>query len=213
MSVFGVPVKQPFQRLRASDWNSVVYALDYLYLMDAQLFSDLTSGDFTPYFDQLYTAGSAFFGNEIYVDGYKVLHDNDPIFIAQFLQNAVNQIYNLISVYFINIQNTEAQVQQTVSKIKAYVSPSALNSYVLPVLQQAQPLSPTPISIKRAVLYVTQDTAYVVYIGGPTGQHFPIFPGQSFSIDICDASQVYLRSENYSYVRVLLEQTSQPTCN
>jgi hypothetical protein len=61
MSVFGVPLKQPFQRLRASDWNSVVYALDYLYLMDAQLFSDLTSGDFTPYFDQLYTADSAFF--------------------------------------------------------------------------------------------------------------------------------------------------------
>ena len=122
--------------------------------MDAQLFSDLTSGDFTPYFNQLYTADSAFFGNEIYVDGYKVLHDNDPIFIAQFLQNAVNQLYNLISVYLINIQNTEAQVQQTLSTIKAYVSPSALNSYVLPVLQQAQPLSPTSISIKRAVLYV-----------------------------------------------------------
>ena len=213
MSVFGVPYKQPFQRLRASDWNSVVDALNYLYMMDAQLFHDLTSGDFTPYFDQLYTADSAFFGNEIYVNGYKVLHDNDPIFIAQFLQNAVNQLYSLISVYLINIQNTEAQVQQTLSKIRAYVSPSALSSYVLPVLQQAQPLSPTSISIKRAVLYVTQDTAYVVYIGGPSRQDFPIFPGQSFSIDICDASLVYLRSENYSYVRVLLEQTSQPTCN
>jgi len=84
---------------------------------------------------------------------------------------------------------------------------------VLPVLQEAQPLSSTPVYIKRAVLYVTQDTAYVVYVGGPSGQHFPIFPGQTFSIDICDASQIYLRSENYSYVRVLLEQTSQPTCN
>ena len=213
MSVFGVPLKQPFQRLRASDWNSVVYALDYLYLMDVELFNDLTSGNFSPYFDQLYTADSAFFGNEIYVNGYKVLHDNDPIFISQFLQDAVNQLYDLISVYLINIQNMEAQIQQLLSAIKAYVSPSALISYVLPVLQEAQPLSPTPISIKRAVLYVTQDTAYVVYIGGPTGQHFPIFPGQSFTIDICDASLVYLRSENYSYVRVLLEQTSQPTCN
>jgi len=213
MSVFGVPLKQPFQRLRASDWNSVVYALDYLYLMDVELFNDLTSGSFSPYFDQLYTADSAFFGNEIYVNGYKVLHDNDPIFISQFLQDAVNQLYDLISVYLINIQNMEAQIQQLLSAIKAYVSPSALISYVLPVLQEAQPLSPTPISIKRAVLYVTQDTAYVVYIGGPTGQHFPIFPGQSFTIDICDASLVYLRSENYSYVRVLLEQTSQPTCN
>ena len=213
MSVFGVPVKQPFQRLRASDWNSVVDALNYLYMMDAQLFSDLTSGDFTPYFNELYTAGSAFFGNEVYVDGYKVLHDNDPIFISQFLQDAVNQLYNLISVYLINIQNTEAQLEQTLSKIKAYVSPSALNSYVLPILQEAQPLSPTPVYIKRAVIYVTQDTTYVVYIGGPSGQHFPVFPGQSISIDICDASQVYLRSENYSYVRVLLEQTSQPTCN
>ena len=82
MSIFGVPLKQPFQRLRASDWNAVVTALDYLYLMDAQLFYDLTSGTFTPYFDQLYTADSAFFGNEIYAKGYKVLHDMDPIFIA-----------------------------------------------------------------------------------------------------------------------------------
>jgi hypothetical protein len=221
MSVFGVPFKQPFQVLRSSDWNALVSAVDYVYMMNYYLSetvqSDLTSGQFTPYFDELYTAGSAFFGNEIYVEGYKVLHDLDPIYIAQFLQGAINQIYNYISVYLINIQNTiqntVQQVQQTVQQIKLYVSPTALMSIVVPVLSTATTLVSTSTPIKRALLYVTQDTAYVVYVGGPGGQHFPIFPGTQIEIDVCDAIQIYLRSENYSYVRALLELTSSSTCN
>jgi len=213
MSVFGVPFKQPFQVLRSSDWNALVSAVDYVYMMNYYLQSDLTSGQFTPYFDELYTAGSAFFGDEIYVEGYKVLHDMDPIYIAQFLQGAVNQIYNYISVYLINIQNTVQQVQQTVQNIKLYVSPTALMSIVVPVLSTATPLVSSSTPIKRALLYVTQDTAYVVYVGGPSGQHFPVFPGSQIEIDVCDAIQIYLRSENYSYVRALLELTSSSTCN
>jgi len=203
--------------LRSSDWNALVSAVDYVYMMNYYLNetvqSDLTSGQFTPYFDELYTAGSAFFGNEIYVEGYKVLHDLDPIYIAQFLQDAVNQIYNYISVYLINIQNTVQQVQQTVQNIKLYVSPTALMSIVVPVLSTATTLVSSSTSIKRALLYVTQDTAYVVYVGGASGQHFPIFPGTQIEIDVCDAIQIYLRSENYSYVRALLELTSSSTCN
>jgi len=217
MSVFGVPFKQPFQVLRSSDWNALVSAVDYVYMMNYYLSetiqSDLTSGQFTPYFDELYTAGSAFFGNEIYVEGYKVLHDLDPIYIAQFLQGAVNQIYNYISVYLINIQNTVQQVQQTVQNIKLYVSPTALMSIVVPVLSTATTLVSSSTPIKRALLYVTQDTAYVVYVGGASGQHFPVFPGTQIEIDVCDAIQIYLRSENYSYVRALLELTSSSTCN
>ena len=217
MSVFGVPFKQPFQVLRSSDWNALVSAVDYVYMMNYYLNetvqSELTSGQFTPYFDELYTAGSAFFGNEIYVEGYKVLHDLDPIYIAQFLQDAVNQIYNYISVYLINIQNTVQQVQQTVQNIKLYVSPTALMSIVVPVLSTATTLVSSSTPIKRALLYVTQDTAYVVYVGGASGQHFPIFPGTQIEIDVCDAIQIYLRSENYSYVRALLELTNSSTCN
>jgi hypothetical protein len=231
MSVFGVPFKQPFQVLRSSDWNALVSAVDYVYMMNYYLSetvqSELTSGQFTPYFDELYTAGSAFFGNEIYVEGYKVLHDLDPIYIAQFLQGAINQIYNYISVYLINIQNTVQQVQGTVQQlqntvqqvqttvqnIKLYVSPTALMSIVVPVLSTATTLVSTSTPIKRALLYVTQDTAYVVYVGGASGQHFPIFPGTQIEIDVCDAIQIYLRSENYSYVRALLELTSSSTCN
>ena len=217
MSVFGVPFKQPFQVLRSSDWNALVSAVDYVYMMNYYLSetiqSDLTSGQFTPYFDELYTAGSAFFGNEIYVEGYKVLHDLDPIYIAQFLQGAVNQIYNYISVYLINIQNTVQQVQQTVQNIKLYVSPTALMSIVVPVLSTATTLVSSSTPIKRALLYVTQDTAYVVYVGGASGQHFPVFPGTQIEIDVCDAIQIYLRSENYSYVRALLELTNSSTCN
>ena len=217
MSVFGVPFKQPFQVLRSSDWNALVSAVDYVYMMNYYLNetvqSDLTSGQFTPYFDELYTAGSAFFGNEIYVEGYKVLHDLDPIYIAQFLQDAVNQIYNYISVYLINIQNTVQQVQQTVQNIKLYVSPTALMSIVVPVLSTATSLVSSSTPIKRALLYVTQDTAYVVYVGGASGQHCPIFPGTQIEIDVCDAIQIYLRSENYSYVRALLELTNSSTCN
>jgi hypothetical protein len=183
------------------------------YYLNETVQSNLTSGQFTPYFDELYTAGSAFFGNEIYVEGYKVLHDLDPIFIAQFLQGAINQIYNYISVYLINIQNTVQQVQQTVQKIKLYVSPTALMSIVVPVLSTATSLVSTSTPIKRALLYVTQDTAYVVYVGGPGGQHFPVFPGTQIEIDVCDAIQIYLRSENYSYVRALLELTNSSTCN
>jgi len=217
MSVFGVPFKQPFQVLRSSDWNALVSAVDYVYMMNYYLSetvqSDLTSGQFTPYFDELYTAGSAFFGNEIYVEGYKVLHDLDPIYIAQFLQGAINQIYNYISVYLINIQNTVQQVQSTVQNIKLYVSPTALMSIVIPVLSTATTLVSSSTPIKRALLYVTQDTAYVVYVGGASGQHFPIFPGTQIEIDVCDAIQIYLRSENYSYVRALLELTNSSTCN
>jgi hypothetical protein len=213
MSVFGVPFKQPFQRLRASDWNAVVTALDYLYMIDSQLFYDLTSGTFTPYFDELYTASSAFFGNEIYVEGYKVLHDLDPIYIASFLQGAVNQIYNYISVYLINIQNTVQQIQSTVQNIKLYASPTALQSFVLAVTTTPTTLVSSSTPIKRALLFVTNDTTYVVYVGGASGQHFPIPPGTQIEIDVCDAIQIYLRSENYSYVRALLELTSQSTCN
>jgi len=213
MSVFGVPFKQPFQVLRSSDWNALVSAVDQLYTMNYYTNIILTNGQFTPYFDELYTAGSAFFGNEIYVEGYKVLHDLDPIYIAQFLQGAINQIYNYISVYLINIQNTVQQVQQTVQKIKLYVSPTALMSIVVPVLSTATSLVSTSTPIKRALLYVTQDTTYVVYVGGASGQHFPIFPGTQIEIDVCDAIQIYLRSENYSYVRALLELTNSSTCN
>jgi len=213
MSVFGVPFKQPFQVLRSSDWNALVSAVDQVYTLNFYTNIILTNGQFTPYFDELYTAGSAFFGDEIYVEGYKVLHDLDPIFIAQFLQGAINQIYNYISVYLINIQNTVQQVQQTVQNIKLYVSPTALMSIVVPVLSTATTLVSSSTPIKRALLYVTQDTAYVVYVGGASGQHFPIFPGTQIEIDVCDAIQIYLRSENYSYVRALLELTNSSTCN
>jgi len=213
MSVFGVPFKQPFQRLRASDWNAVVMALDYLYMINSQLFHGLTTGTFTPFFESLYIADGAWFGSEIYVQGYKVLHDMDPIYIASFLRGALDQIYNYISVYLINIQNTVQQIQSTVQKIKLYASPTALQSFVLPVTTTPTTLVSSSTPIKRALLFVTTDTTYVVYIGGASGQHFPIPPGGQIEVDVCDAIQIYLRSENYSYVRVLLELTSQSTCN
>jgi hypothetical protein len=213
MSVFGVPLKQPFQVLRSSDWNALVSAVDQIYMMNFYTQTGLFSGQLSPYFESLYTADGAFFGSEIYVEGYKVLHDLDPIYIAQFLQGAVNQIYNYISVYLINIQNTVQQIQSTVQKIKLYASPTALQSFVLAVTTTPTTLVSSSTPIKRALLFVTNDTTYVVYIGGASGQHFPIPPGTQIEIDVCDAIQIYLRSENYSYVRALLELTSQSTCN
>jgi len=213
MSVFGVPLKQPFQVLRSSDWNALVSAVDQLYMMNFYTQTGLFSGQLSPYFESLYTADGAFFGSEIYVEGYKVLHDLDPIYIAQFLQGAVNQIYNYISVYLINIQNTVQQIQSTVQKIKLYASPTALQSFVLAVTTTPTTLVSSSTPIKRALLFVTNDTTYVVYIGGASGQHFPIPPGTQIEVDVCDAVQIYLRSENYSYVRALLELTSQSTCN
>jgi hypothetical protein len=213
MSVFGVPFKQPFQVLRSSDWNALVSAVDQLYMLNFYTQVGLFSGQLSPYFESLYTADGAFFGSEIYVEGYKVLHDLDPIYIAQFLQGAVNQIYNYISVYLINIQNTVQQIQSTVQKIKLYASPTALQSFVLAVTTTPTTLVSSSTPIKRALLFVTNDTAYVVYIGGASGQHFPIPPGTQIEVDVCDAVQIYLRSQNYSYVRALLELTSQSTCN
>ena len=213
MSIFGVPLKQPFQVLRSSDWNALVSAVDQLYMLNFYTQVGLFSGQLSPYFESLYTADGAFFGSEIYVEGYKVLHDLDPIYIAQFLQDAVNQIYNYISVYLINIQNTVQQIQSTVQMIKLYASPTALQSFVLAVTTTPTTLVSSSTPIKRALLFVTNDTAYVVYIGGASGQHFPIPPGTQIEIDVCDAIQIYLRSENYSYVRALLELTSQSTCN
>jgi len=213
MSIFGVPLKQPFQVLRSSDWNALVSAVDQLYMLNFYTQVGLFSGQLSPYFESLYTADGAFFGSEIYVEGYKVLHDLDPIYIAQFLQGAVNQIYNYISVYLINIQNTVQQIQSTVQTIKLYASPTALQSFVLAVTTTPTTLVSSSTPIKRALLFVTNDTAYVVYIGGASGQHFPIPPGTQIEVDVCDAIQIYLRSENYSYVRALLELTSQSTCN
>jgi hypothetical protein len=213
MSIFGVPLKQPFQVLRSSDWNALVSAVDQLYMLNFYTQVGLFSGQLSPYFESLYTADGAFFGSEIYVEGYKVLHDLDPIYIAQFLQGAVNQIYNYISVYLINIQNTVQQIQSTVQMIKLYASPTALQSFVLAVTTTPTTLVSSSTPIKRALLFVTNDTAYVVYIGGASGQHFPIPPGTQIEVDVCDAIQIYLRSENYSYVRALLELTSQSTCN
>ena len=213
MSIFGVSLKQPFQVLRSSDWNALVSAVDQLYMLNFYTQVGLFSGQLSPYFESLYTADGAFFGSEIYVEGYKVLHDLDPIYIAQFLQGAVNQIYNYISVYLINIQNTVQQIQSTVQMIKLYASPTALQSFVLAVTTTPTTLVSSSTPIKRALLFVTNDTAYVVYIGGASGQHFPIPPGTQIEVDVCDAIQIYLRSENYSYVRALLELTSQSTCN
>jgi len=213
MSVFGVPLKQPFQVLRSSDWNALVSAVDQLYMLNFYTQIGLFSGQLSPYFESLYTADGAFFGSEIYVEGYKVLHDLDPIYIAQFLQGAVNQIYNYISVYLINIQNTVQQIQSTVQKIKLYASPTALQSFVLAVTTTPTTLTSSSTPIKRALLFVTNDTTYVVYVGGASGQHFPIPPGTQIEVDVCDAVQIYLRSQNYSYVRALLELTSSSTCN
>jgi len=190
MSVFGVPLKQPFQVLRSSDWNALVSAVDQLYMLNFYTQTGLFSGQLSPYFESLYTADGAFFGSEIYVEGYKVLHDLDPIYIAQFLQGAVNQIYNYISVYLINIQNTVQQIQSTVQKIKLYASPTALQSFVLAVTTTPTTLVSSSTPIKRALLFVTNDTAYVVYIGGASGQHFPISPGTQIEIDVCDAVQL-----------------------
>lgn len=219
MSFAGVPLKQPFQVLRSSDWNLLVQAVDQVYLMALLNNQYMFQGVMSPYFASLTVADGAQFGGEIYVEGYKVLHDLDPLYIASFLSDALNQIYNYISVYLIElsnqvqqVQSTLQQVQSTVNNINVYVSPSALESFVLPVLSSATPLVSSSTPIKRAYLYVTNDTAYVVYVGGPSGQHFPIFPGTQLTIDVCDAIQIYLRSENYSYVRVLLELTKQSTC-
>jgi len=213
MSVFGVPFKQPFQVLRSSDWNALVSAVDQLYMMNFYTQLGLFSGQLSPIFKSLETVDGAYFGDEIYVNGYKVLHDMDPIYIAQFLQGAVNQIYNYISVYLINIQNTVQQIQSTVQKIKLYASPSALQSFVLAVTTTPTPLVSSSTPIRRARLFVTNDTTYVVYVGGADKQEFPIPPGTQIEVDVCDAIQIYLRSQNYSYVRVLLELTSQSTCN
>ena len=162
MSIFGVPLKQPFQVLRSSDWNALVSAVDQLYMLNFYTQVGLFSGQLSPYFESLYTADGAFFGSEIYVEGYKVLHDLDPIYIAQFLQGAVNQIYNYISVYLINIQNTVQQIQSTVQNIKLYASPTALQSFVLPVTTTPTTLVSSSTPIKRALLFVTNDTTYVV---------------------------------------------------
>jgi len=99
-----------------------------------------------------------------------------------------------------------------VSQIKLYATPSAVSSFVLPVTSTPTPLVPSSTPIKRAFLFVTQDTPYVVYVGGVAGQHFPIAPGTSMSFDVCDAYLLWLRSQNYSYVRVLLEQLSGAVC-
>ena len=113
----------------------------------------------------------------------------------------------------INIQNTVQQIQSTVQKIKLYASPSALQSFVLAVTTTPTPLVSSSTPIRRARLFVTNDTTYVVYVGGADKQEFPIPPGTQIEVDVCDAIQIYLRSQNYSYVRVLLELTSQSTCN
>lgn len=219
MSFLGVPYKQPAQPLRASDWNLLVQAVDTVYAMSFYQLQTLFGGISTIYVSGIVDLDGAYFGDEIYVKGLKVLHDQDPIYIASFLSQAQSQLYSFISAYLIQLDQDIRNVYQqltslstTVSQIKLYATPNALASFVLPVLSTASPLTSSSTPIKRAILFVTTDTPYVVYVGGSTGQHFPIPPGGSLTLDVCDAYIIWLRSQNYSYVRVLLEQLPAPVC-
>jgi hypothetical protein len=219
MSFLGVPYKQPAQPLRASDWNLLVQAVDTVYAIAFYQVSVIFGGISNIYVSGIVDVDGAYFGDEIYVKGLKVLHDQDPIYISAFLTQAQQQLYQLVSVY---LQQVDADIQSvysqlislsgTVSQIKLYATPSAVSSFVLPVTSTPTPLVPSSTPIKRAFLFVTQDTPYVVYVGGVAGQHFPIAPGTSMSFDVCDAYLLWLRSQNYSYVRVLLEQLSGAVC-
>jgi len=213
MSSFGIPKKAPFQRLRADEWNAVVDALDKLNSMINDLQNDLTSGNFTPYFYSVKTANGAQFGDEIYVKGLKVLHDQDPIYISKFLDDAVSQIQNLITNYLANIQNATNSLSQILSKINAYLSPTGITSLSLSVSTNPQPLVSNSTPIKRAIIYVTNDSQSPVYIGDANNQLFPIQPGQMITIEVCDASKIYLKSDSTATVKVLLELTSQSTCS
>jgi hypothetical protein len=219
MSFLGVPYKQPAQPLRASDWNLLVQAVDTVYALAFYQVSVLFGGISDIYVSGLVGLEGAYFGDEIYVKGLKVLHDQDPIYISSFLSDAQQQLYQLVSVY---LQQVDKDIQSiysqlvsladTVSQIKLYATPSAVSSFVLTVKSTPTPLTSSSTPIKRAYLYVTQDTQYVVYVGNASGQQFPIMPGTSISFDVCDASLLWLRSQNYSYVRVLLEQLSSKVC-
>ncbi|MGC8584269.1 MAG: hypothetical protein ACP5MH_11185 [Thermoproteus sp.] len=219
MSFLGVPYKQPAQPLRASDWNLLVQAVDTLYAITFYQSAVLFGGVSNIYVAGIVDLDGAYFGDEIYVKGLKVLHDQDPIYIASFLSQAQQQLYQYISAYLIQVDQDIKSVYtqllsvgQVVGQIKLYATPSAVASFVLPVLSTAAPLVSSRTPIKRAYLFVTADTPYVVYVGGVSGQHYPIPPGGSLTLDVCDAYLIWLRSQNYSYVRVLLEQLSQPVC-
>jgi len=219
MSFLGVPYKQPAQPLRASDWNLLVQAVDTVYVLALYQVNALFGGASNIYVAGLVDIDGAYFGDEIYVKGLKVLHDQDPIYISAFLSQAQQQLYQLVTAY---LQQVDADIRSvysqlvslsgTVSQIRLYATPSAVSSFVLPVTSTPTPLTSGSTPIKRAFLYVTQDTPYVVYVGGVAGQHFPIAPGTSMSFDVCDAYLLWLRSESYSYVRVLLEQLSGKVC-
>jgi len=219
MSFLGVPYKQPAQPLRASDWNLLVQAVDTVYALAFYQVNVLFGGISNIYVSGIVDLDGAYFGDEIYVKGLKVLHDQDPIYISAFLTQAQQQLYQLVSVY---LQQVDKDIQSiysqlislsgTVSQIKLYATPSAVSSFVLTVTSTPTPLTSSSTPIKRAYLYVTQDTQYIVYVGGASGQYFPIMPGTSVSFDVCDAYLIWLTSQNYSYVRVLLEQLPSKVC-
>ena len=232
MSYKGIPKKEDFQPLFASDWNLVVDALDELYQNKLSLEEGLTLGTGDFYVHELTVGDDLDVYGQIFSEGKKVLRDTDPIYIAGFIQRGYQDIQyikdqlagiksTLIEVYYLDqtiegklediyktiyeIEKTAKSIEQKTEEIRLYASPRALESLVLDVGTTPKPIKTTSTRVKKIKLYVTQDTTYVVYIGDQTSQDFPVEPGEKEEIEIDDASKVYLLSENISYVRILLE--------
>ena len=193
MSFKGVPKKEDFQPLFASDWNTLVDAVDELYLNKRQM----ETGVADLYIHELTVSDDVDVHGQIFSEGKKVLRDTDPIYIAGFIQQGYQDIQY--------IKDRLYDIEQKVDEIRLYASPRALESLVLDVGTTPKPIKTTSTKVKKIKLYVTLDTTYVVYVGDQTSQDFPIEAGEKEEIEIDDASKVYLLSENMSYVRILLE--------
>jgi len=232
MSFKGVPRKEDFEPLFADDWNAVVDALDQLYIEQTSLQDGLTKGTGDFYMHALTVGNGLNVYGTIYSEGKRVLRDLDPIYIAGFVQQGYQDIQyiksqlagmkaTLVDIYYIDekiegklediyktlyeIEQTEKSIESKVDEIRLFASPRALESLVLSVGTSPVPIKSTTVKVKRVKIFVTKDTTYVVYLGDSKSQEFPVLPGEKEEVLIDDAAKLYLRSENLSYVRILLE--------
>ena len=187
MSWIGLEWPEPGRVIKVQ-WGQKVYeALDKLYESRGPFKAGYLAGDLIPDIDLRYKVGDinarikevhsgyGYFSYDVYVQGKRVLKDEDPIYIADIFAAAVSKITQAI----------DASILRTPVKIVTICG----YGYTT-----AAPLYTTSLKSKRVVIKVDKNAPGCLIIGGYEAQEFMIDPGEKQDINIDDPSKIYVRS-------------------
>lgn len=206
MSWRGLRQKPAPMPLWLEEWNANVAALNDLY-------SWLFEGVADAYFSSV-RAGRGEFSGELVVGGRKVVVDGDPVYVGGFVGEGKNferflrEVLQYIKEVSERIRDITATIRDAVREwagVRLYATASAIETLEIEVGSEPRPLVGEPLRVRRIVIKNPSGSTYVLYLGGPLRQSYPLLPGESESLAVEDAGAVYIRSSAPGRAYVLIE--------